>query len=131
MTINGTPGRFQLSAGPERDLWLGGMLKRPSGTFLVAHLISEVWDDGFTCLGMSGTLDPASFQPLLARNSDPPKVDLMPTESVMMAGRPGGKFLGRVVLELYSGGASAAVIQGTDAGAIYQATAARLAAVPA
>ena len=131
MDLGNPRGRFQLGAGPERQLWGGGVLGDPAGEVFTSHLVAEVWQDGFVCLAMSGSETPSAFSALLASRNDFPTRPLVPADSVMMGGRTEVPFLGRLVLELYSGGSTAAVIEGADTGAIYSATISRVRQVAA
>lgn len=110
----------------ERHLWGRSPLSGRKDTGYGGDLFSEVWGDGFVCIAMS---DPRIAGPALAAlGGSSPVTSLnhdLPGAPVMMD-RPGEEFLGRVVVEFWTGKTPVVGAFGSDIGRVIDFTEARL-----
>jgi hypothetical protein len=111
---------------PERKFWGARPLLSGSLAGYRGRLISEVWADGFVCLAMD---DPTLLQSAVAgiHQCRPLTGSAygLPTDGVLLDG-PRGGFLGRVIVEFWTGMPPVVAAEGSDTALLLRLTEARL-----
>ncbi|MGH2867917.1 MAG: hypothetical protein ACRDNK_10175 [Solirubrobacteraceae bacterium] len=112
-----------LTSETEKNLWTGGaLLSGPTGDAYRGTLRSEVWADGFVCVSMT---DPRLIGPALAilKGSQPVTRTTreLPGHPMMMH-RPTQPFLGRVIVEFWTGSSPRVAAIGSDSGRLIALT---------
>lgn len=104
-----------LTSETEQNLWAGvGILSSPSAGAYRGTLRSEVWADGFVCVSMT---DPRLIAPALAILKDSQPLSGTERELLgypMMMNRPSERFLGRVIVDFWTGSAPHVAAIGSD-----------------
>ncbi len=124
-TVHGTRVRRSMTDA-ERGFWGEAPVMRGHDVAYSGHLRAEVWADGLVCLSMS---DARFIGPALAALMDPSSLNTverpLPDGPVMMD-RPGVEFLGRAVVDFWTGRPPVAGTIGADSGRLVSLTTERL-----